>query len=161
MSGAAQGLIGSLKGVSAAPTPSMTGTLTGTYTRGVDYTGIDAIPASGSNFTSASVTTGSIPTGMTFTYLANTAIYLNGTATTDGSYSFTVTLVNNPGGGLTQTSQAFSFVSTIVAPTLKRCTSFQISIGCCTNTSQCGPFGAGVSCATQTNPGPNSPNACQ
>ena len=32
------------------------------------------------------------------------------------------------------------------APTLKRCTSFQISIACCTNTSQCGTSGAGVTC---------------
>jgi hypothetical protein len=41
-----------------------------------------------------------------------------------------------------------------------RCTSFQISIGCCSNTSQCGTFGGGVSCATQTNPGPNDENSC-
>lgn len=45
-------------------------------------------------------------------------------------------------------------------PTLFRCTSFQISIGCCTNTNECGTFGAGASCTTQTFPGPNDENTC-
>ena len=41
-----------------------------------------------------------------------------------------------------------------------RCTTVQISIGCCTNTNECGIYGAGISCATQTNPGPNSELNC-
>jgi hypothetical protein len=42
----------------------------------------------------------------------------------------------------------------------KRCTTFLISIGCCTNVSECGIYGAGADCATQTNPGPNSETFC-
>lgn len=33
------------------------------------------------------------------------------------------------------------------APSLFRCTSFQVSIGCCSSTADCGTLGAGVSCS--------------
>jgi hypothetical protein len=32
-------------------------------------------------------------------------------------------------------------------PTTFRCTTFQISIACCTNVNECGELGAGVSCS--------------
>ena len=41
-----------------------------------------------------------------------------------------------------------------------KCTTFQISIACCTNTTQCGTLGAGASCTTPTTPDPFDPNAC-
>jgi hypothetical protein len=44
------------------------------------------------------------------------------------------------------------------APSLFRCTSFQISIGCCTGTGQCGELGAGVSCSPAN--GFFDPDAC-
>jgi hypothetical protein len=43
-------------------------------------------------------------------------------------------------------------------PTLRRCTSFQISIGCCTGTGQCGELGAGVTCSPAN--GFFDPDAC-
>ena len=33
------------------------------------------------------------------------------------------------------------------APAYKRCTTFQISIACCTGTGECGTLGAGASCS--------------
>jgi hypothetical protein len=140
----------------ATSIPSFSGTFTGSYVRGAVYNPT----LSGTNFTSASVTSGSVPSGMTFNFSSNSFMALSGAADTAGTYNFTVTAVNNPGGGQPQTYQTFSYTMTITVPVLQRCTSFQISIGCCTATSQCGPFGAGVSCATQTNPGPNDPNNC-
>jgi len=45
-------------------------------------------------------------------------------------------------------------------PSLFRCTSFQISIGCCTSTLSCGSLGAGVSCSPET-PGAFTPANCE
>jgi hypothetical protein len=36
-----------------------------------------------------------------------------------------------------------------VGATLKRCTTAQVSIGCCTSTANCGALGGGVVCATK------------
>jgi hypothetical protein len=152
MAGAVQGLIGSLE--RTAPTPSFSGTLNDNILTGTTYD----IVNSGSNFTSATVTSGAIPTGMTFTSSANSFVSVSGQATTAGTYNFTVTAVNNPGGALVQASQAFSYTITATTAALKRCTSFQISIGCCTNTNSCGGLGAGVSCATAS--GTFDANAC-
>ena len=52
-------------------------------------------------------------------------------------------------------------LKTAAAPALKRCTTAQISIGCCTNTIQCGTLGAGISCSPASNPDPFDPEACQ
>ena len=46
------------------------------------------------------------------------------------------------------------------APSLFKCTTAQISIGCCTNTIQCGTLGAGISCSPADNPDPFDPEAC-
>ena len=143
MTGCVQGLIGSLKGVSVAPTPVFFGTFTGSYYTGFTY----PISLSVSNFTSASITSGAIPTGMTFTYLANSYVDVSGAPTTAGTYTFVITAVNNPGGGATQSSNTLSSTMTVTTGTNKRCTSAQISIACCTSTSSCGPYGAGVSCS--------------
>jgi hypothetical protein len=142
MSGAVAGLIGSLQRTTAYP-PSFTGGFTGGYLTGVTYNQSVSV----SNFTSASVTTGSIPTGMTFTYLANSYVNISGTPTTDGTYTFTITAINNPGGGVTQSSNTLSSTMTVTTQTNKRCTSGQISIACCTSTSSCGPYGAGATCS--------------
>jgi hypothetical protein len=139
-----------------APLPSFSGTLTASVARDVANT----TTAAGTNFTSASVTTGGVPAGMTFAFTANTNIRVSGTPTAAGSYPFTVTAVNNPGGTFTSRSQAFSYTMTVTAPVLKRCTSFQISLGCCTNTNQCGTLGAGASCTTATSPNPFFPDNC-
>jgi hypothetical protein len=45
------------------------------------------------------------------------------------------------------------------APSLFRCTSFQVSIGCCSTTSDCGELGAGVSCSPAG--GNFTPGACE
>ena len=47
------------------------------------------------------------------------------------------------------------------APTLFRCTTFQISIGCCTNTNQCGTLGIGASCSPASSPDPFIPGNCE
>jgi hypothetical protein len=44
-------------------------------------------------------------------------------------------------------------------PSLFRCTSFQVSIGCCSTTSDCGELGAGVSCSPAG--GTFTPGACE
>lgn len=156
MSGAVAGLIGSLnRVVSVAPTPTFAGTFTGSY-----YTGYgNAINFSASNFTSASITAGAIPTGMTFTYLANFYVDISGTPTTDGTYTFTVTAINNPGGGATQSSNTLSSTMTVTTGTNRRCTSVQISRACCTSTATCGPYGAGVTCSPSSGSG-FDPNNC-
>jgi hypothetical protein len=142
MAGAVAGLIGSLQRTTAYA-PSFVGTLSSTFSNGVVYNnGI-----SGSNFTTASVTAGAVPTGTAFGFTANSSMNVSGTPTTDGTYNFTVTAVNNPGGGLTQTSLTFSYTITVTTATNKRCTTAQISYACCTNTSSCGPLGAGVTCS--------------
>jgi hypothetical protein len=130
-------------GAIATPIPSFSGSLDGSYFSGVTYNVI----ASGSNFTSASVTSGAVPTGMTFAYTANTNISVSGTPTTTGTYNFTVTAVNNPGGTLGQTYIESSYTMTVTTAPNQRCTTFQISIACCTSTSSCGPLGAGVTCS--------------
>jgi hypothetical protein len=152
MAGAVQGLIGSLE--RTAPTPSFSGTLNANILTGTTYD----IVNSGSNFTSATVTSGAIPTGMTFTASANSFVSVSGQATTAGTYNFTVTAVNNPGGELVQASVGFSYTITATTAANKRCTSFQISIGCCTNTLSCGPLGAGVTCSPAS--GSFDVNAC-
>ncbi len=78
------------------------------------------------------------------------------------SYTFTVRARASYGAVNVDSvsSAASSAVSTSAGAAFFRCTSFQISIGCCTNTNECGTFGAGASCATQTNPGPNDENTC-
>ena len=156
MAGAVMGLIGSLKGVSVAPTPNFySGTFTGSYYTSYGY----AVSFFVSNFTSASVTAGSIPPGMTFTYLANSYMDISGTPTTAGTYTFTITAVNNPGGGATQSSNTLTSTMTVTTGTNRRCTSAQISLGCCTSTTTCGPYGAGVTCSPSSGSG-FDPNNC-
>jgi hypothetical protein len=87
---------------------------------------------------------------MTFTYVANAYVDISGTPNTAGTYTFTITAINNPGGGATQSSNTLSSTMTVTTGTNKRCTSFQISIGCCTSTSSCGPYGAGVTCSPKS-----------
>lgn len=148
------GLIGSLKGVSAAPTPAFFGGFTGGYLTGISYNQTVSV----SDFTSASVTTGSIPPGMTFTFSANSYVNISGTPTTDGTYTFTITAVNNPGGGLTQSSNTLSSTMTVTTQANQRCTSAQISFACCTSTASCGPLGAGTTCTPAS--GSFDPEAC-
>ena len=60
--------------------------------------------------------------------------------------------------GCVQGLVASSRTAAAPAPTLFRCTSFQISIACCTNVNECGTLGAGVSCATAS--GTFDPDNC-
>jgi hypothetical protein len=77
------------------------------------------------------------------------------------AYTFTVTATATSAGiSVTSPASAASNSVTPTAAALKRCTSFQISIGCCTSTSQCGPLGAGASCSPET-PGAFTPINCE
>jgi hypothetical protein len=75
------------------------------------------------------------------------------------AYTFTVRtealaagiLINSP-------ESAASNSVTPTAGTLKKCTTFQISIACCTSTGQCGALGAGATCSPAN--GFFDPDAC-
>jgi hypothetical protein len=59
------------------------------------------------------------------------------TTTTTASGTTTTTTTGTTNTGTTGTT----------AETLRRCTSLQISIACCTSTSSCGTLGAGTTCS--------------
>jgi hypothetical protein len=112
----------------------------------------------GKNNTISTYTATSSPggnTGTSATSPITVSSLTNGTA-----YTFTVTATANYGTGIDVLSLA-SAASNSVTPfsaTLRRCTSFQISIACCTNTSQCGALGAGATCSPAN--GFFDPDAC-
>ncbi len=77
------------------------------------------------------------------------------------SYTFTVRARASYGAVNVDSvsSAASSAVSTSGGGTFFRCTSFQVSIGCCSTTSDCGELGAGVSCSPAG--GNFVPGACE
>ena len=112
----------------------------------------------GKNNTISTYTATSSPggnTGTSATSPITVSSLTNGTA-----YTFTVTATANYGTGINVLSLA-SAASNSVTPAAagnKRCTSFQISIGCCTSTSSCGALGAGASCGAPS--GSFDPESC-
>lgn len=81
--------------------------------------------------------------------------------TSGTAYTFTVVARTELGSGAVFFDSPASAASNSVTPTsatLRRCTSFQISIACCTSTGQCGALGAGATCSPAN--GFFDPDAC-
>lgn len=76
------------------------------------------------------------------------------------AYTFTVVATSISAGIIVAgPASAASNSVTPTAAALKRCTSFQVSIGCCNSTSACGALGAGVTCSPEG--GSFTPGACE
>lgn len=98
----------------------------------------------------SSYTATSSPSGITGAG-SSSPVTVSGLAT-GTSYTFTVTATAISAGIIVTgpPSAASNSVTIAGGSVFYRCTSFQVSIGCCTSTADCGTLGAGDTCTPET-----------
>ena len=125
------------------PTPTVTASVTNATTVSLSWT----IGASDGALTSNTITANpSVSGGITYNSSDVTSpVSVTGSYASGQAYTFDLSFTSAYGTGNAGTSN--SVTPNPAPPTLRLCTSAQISVGCCTSTASCGTLGAGSTCS--------------